>query len=154
MKALAVVTTNYASGRSEGLVDTLQQQIWSGSQTTVRRTSLTLDHVMASAALPFFFPSVKLQQQWHGDGGIRLARRYLLRCVSWGQAHFWRHRCVPNLRWVTASYQRASPPGQVAGVMLNAVFLDLLVDALQMQRVNDLLSRIPSRTGDDSVRWM
>ena len=28
---------------------------------------------MASAALPFFFPSVKLQHQWHGDGGIRLA---------------------------------------------------------------------------------
>ena len=88
LKALAVVTTNYASGRSEAWVDTLQQQIWSGSQTTARRTSLTLDHVMASAALPFFFPSVKLQQQWHGDGGIRLAAPPISCYAPWGQAHF------------------------------------------------------------------
>ena len=146
LKALAVVTTNYASGRSEAWVDTLHQQIWSGSQTTARRTSLTLDHVMASAALPFFFPSVKLQQQWHGDGGIRLAaplspamrlgaRRIL--AVS--------PRAKPQVgdSELPASYPS---PGQVAGVMLNAVFLDLLdFDALQMQRVNDLLSRIPQQ---------
>ena len=146
LKALAVVTTNYASGRSEAWVDTLHQQIWSGSQTTARRTSLTLDHVMASAALPFFFPSVKLQQQWHGDGGIRLAaplspamrlgaRRIL--AVS--------PRAKPQVGGseLPASYPS---PGQVAGVMLNAVFLDLLdFDALQMQRVNDLLSRIPQQ---------
>jgi NTE family protein len=101
---------------------------------------------MASAALPFFFPSVKLQQQWHGDGGIRLAaplspamrlgaRRIL--AVS--------PRAKPQVgdSELPASYPS---PGQVAGVMLNAVFLDLLdFDALQMQRVNDLLSRIPQQ---------
>jgi NTE family protein len=146
LKALAVVTTNYASGRSEAWVDTLQEHIWSGSQVTARQASLTLEHVMASAALPFFFPSVKLQHQWHGDGGIRLAAP-LSPAMRLGATR------------VLAVSPRAKPevggselptsypsPGQVAGVMLNAVFLDLLdFDALQMQRVNDLLRRIPQQ---------
>lgn len=144
LKALAVVTTSYASGRSEAWVDTLQKQIWSGSQVTARRTSLTLEHVMASAALPFFFPSVKLQHQWHGDGGIRLAAP-LSPAMRLGATRILAvsPRSEPEVGGSELPTSYPSP-GQVAGVMLNAVFLDLLdFDALQMQRVNDLLRRIP-----------
>jgi NTE family protein len=35
-------------------------------------TRLTVDHVMGSAALPFFFPAIRIEDSWHGDGGIRL----------------------------------------------------------------------------------
>jgi NTE family protein len=31
-----------------------------------------VEHIMASAALPLFFPAVQLGDEWHGDGGIRL----------------------------------------------------------------------------------
>jgi NTE family protein len=150
LKALAVVTTNYGSGRSEAWVDTLADKIWSGSQVVGQRASLTIEHVMASAALPFFFPSVRLQEQWHGDGGVRLAaplspamrlgaRRIL--AVS--------PRTLPKQKKSDAPVSYPSP-GQIAGVMLNAVFLDLLdFDALQMQRINDLLRRIPKQNWGD-----
>ena len=150
LKALAVVTTNYGSGRSEAWVDTLADKIWSGSQVVGQRASLTIEHVMASAALPFFFPSVRLQDQWHGDGGVRLAaplspamrlgaRRIL--AVS--------PRTLPKQKKSDAPVSYPSP-GQIAGVMLNAVFLDLLdFDALQMQRINDLLRRIPKQNWGD-----
>lgn len=150
LKALAVVTTNYGSGRSEAWVDTLAEQIWSGSQVVGQRASLTIEHVMASAALPFFFPSVHLQGQWHGDGGVRLAaplspamrlgaRRIL--AVS--------PRTLPKQKKSDGPVSYPSP-GQIAGVMLNAVFLDLLdFDALQMQRINDLLRRIPRQNWGD-----
>ncbi len=150
LKALAVVTTNYGSGRSEAWVDTLAEQIWSGSQVVGQRASLTIEHVMASAALPFFFPSVHLQGQWHGDGGVRLAaplspamrlgaRRIL--AVS--------PRTLPKQKKIDGPVSYPSP-GQIAGVMLNAVFLDLLdFDALQMQRINDLLRRIPKQNWGD-----
>ena len=150
LKALAVVTTNYGSGRSEAWVDTLADKIWSGSQVVGQRASLTIEHVMASAALPFFFPSVRLQDQWHGDGGVRLAaplspamrlgaRRIL--AVS--------PRTLPKQKRSDAPVSYPSP-GQIAGVMLNAVFLDLLdFDALQMQRINDLLRRIPKQNWGD-----
>src|SRR5207244_11985784 len=36
-------------------------------------TTLSIDHVLASAALPIVFPAVHLGKHWHGDGGIRLS---------------------------------------------------------------------------------
>ena len=144
LKALAVMTTNYASGRSEAWVDTLEETIWSGSQVAARRTSLTIDHVMASAALPFFFPAVRLRNHWHGDGGVRLAAP-LSPALRLGAKRILavspRVKPQDPVEGLATSYPS---PGQVAGVMLNAVFLDLLdFDALQMQRINDLLRRIP-----------
>ena len=147
LKSLAVMTTNYASGGSEAWVDTLDESIWSGSQVSARRTSLTIDHVMASAALPFFFPAVRLCDHWHGDGGVRLAAplspassAFRSKTDSGGFAP---GQAEEPAGLVTTSYPS---PGQVAGVMLNAVFLDLLdFDALQMQRINDLLRRIPQQ---------
>ena len=146
LKALAVMTTNYASGRSEAWVDTLEETIWSGSQVSARPTSLTIDHVMASAALPFFFPAVRLRNHWHGDGGVRLAAP-LSPALRLGAKRILAvsPRVKPQRpeEGLATSYPS---PGQVAGVMLNAVFLDLLdFDALQMQRVNDLLRRIPQQ---------
>ena len=144
LKALAVMTTNYASGCSEAWVDTLEETIWSGSQVSARRTSLTIDHVMASAALPFFFPAVRLRNHWHGDGGVRLAAP-LSPALRLGAKRILavspRVKPQDPVEGLATSYPS---PGQVAGVMLNAVFLDLLdFDALQMQRINDLLRRIP-----------
>ena len=146
LKALAVMTTNYASGRSEAWVDTLEETIWSGSQVSARPTSLTIDHVMASAALPFFFPAVRLRNHWHGDGGVRLAAP-LSPALRLGAKRILAvsPRVKPQRpeQGLATSYPS---PGQVAGVMLNAVFLDLLdFDALQMQRINDLLRRIPQQ---------
>jgi NTE family protein len=146
LKALAVMTTNYASGRSEAWVDTLEENIWSGSQVSARPTSLTIDHVMASAALPFFFPAVRLRNHWHGDGGVRLAAP-LSPALRLGAKRILAvsPRVKPQRpeEGLATSYPS---PGQVAGVMLNAVFLDLLdFDALQMQRINDLLRRIPQQ---------
>ena len=146
LKSLAVMTTNYASGGSEAWVDTLDESIWSGSQVSARRTSLTIDHVMASAALPFFFPAVRLCDHWHGDGGVRLAAP-LSPALRLGAKRILavspRVKPEAPAHGLVASYPS---PGQVAGVMLNAVFLDLLdFDALQMQRINDLLRRIPQQ---------
>ena len=146
LKAVAVMTTNYASGRSEAWVDTLEETIWSGSQVSARPTSLTIDHVMASAALPFFFPAVRLRNHWHGDGGVRLAAP-LSPALRLGAKRILAvsPRVKPQRpeEGLATSYPS---PGQVAGVMLNAVFLDLLdFDALQMQRINDLLRRIPQQ---------
>ena len=42
------------------------------SQVKAKATKLSVDHVMASSALPFFFPAVSIDDIWYGDGGIRL----------------------------------------------------------------------------------
>ena len=43
--------------------------------TPARRSAkarIGVEHVMASAALPLFFPAVRIGSSWYGDGGIRL----------------------------------------------------------------------------------
>lgn len=145
LESLAIITTNYGSGRSRAWVESNDSKLWRGSQLRAVEADMTLDHVMASAALPMFFPAVKLDDAWHGDGGIRLTAP-LSPALHLGATR------------ILAVSPRATPvnvlpeelrvpypaPAQIAGTMLNAVFLDLLdYDAVQMNRINRLVEKIP-----------
>ncbi len=101
---------------------------------------------MASAALPLFFPSVRIGDAWYGDGGIRLvapiapalhlgADRIL--AISTGHARITEDDCRPT-------FDGPPSPVQVMGVLYDAIFLDQLdQDALQLQRVNQLIRELP-----------
>jgi NTE family protein len=145
LRAFAITTTSYASGRSITWVQGSDVELWQRPQREAVRAELTLEHVMASAALPLFFPAIRIGNEWHGDGGIRQtaplspamhlgARRIL--AVS----PRFRLGDRPN-RDLVLDYPS---PARVAGVLANAVFLDMLdFDALQMQRINSLLAGLP-----------
>jgi NTE family protein len=101
---------------------------------------------MASSALPFFFPAIEVDGHWYGDGGIRLTAP-LSPAVHLGAAKIFavstryaRSREEADLPLV-AGYP---PPAQVAGMLFNAIFLDLLDgDAMHLQQVNQLLAQLP-----------
>lgn len=146
LKALALSTTSYSTGSSVTWIQGRNVETWERPQRLTECTTLTVEHVMASAALPLLFPAVQLGNEWFGDGGIRLtaplspalhlgARRVL--AISTRYA-----------RTATESEESAirgyPPPAQVAGVLLNAIFLDLLDnDALRLERLNRLLETLP-----------
>jgi len=75
LKAIAVSTTSYGTGRSVAWAQGREIHAWERPDRAGIQTALTVDHIMASAALPLFFPAVRLGDDWHGDGGIRLAAR-------------------------------------------------------------------------------
>jgi NTE family protein len=119
---------------------------WERPQRKSETCALRVDHVMASAALPFFFPAIEVDGHWYGDGGIRLtaplspaihlgARRIL--AVTTRYARSREEADQPQI----TSYP---PPAQVAGVLFNAVFLDQLDgDAMQLRQVNQLIAGQP-----------
>ncbi|MGB1779458.1 MAG: patatin-like phospholipase family protein, partial [Longimicrobiales bacterium] len=45
---------------------------WERPQRVTRPTTITVDHIMASAALPLLFPAIQIERDWYGDGGVRL----------------------------------------------------------------------------------
>jgi NTE family protein len=157
LRAFALTASSYTTGQSVTWVQTRADcgiETWERPQRKSVRCTLSIDHVMASASLPFFFPAVEVEGGWYGDGGIRLtaplspavhlgARRII--AVS---TRYARSREEAD-RPVITSYP---PPAQVAGVLYNAIFLDQLDgDALEMQRINDLIASVPE-SGRNGLR--
>ena len=146
LRALAISTSSYSTGQSVIWVQGADPVDWNRPYRRARRAAITVEHVMASAALPLFFPAVRLDDGWYGDGGIRMmapcsapvhlgARRIL--AVSN------RHRAITReaSRPVIHHYP---PPAQIGGQLLNAMFLDDLDhDGLALQRLNSLIRFLP-----------
>ena len=146
LRAVALSTTNYSTGQSVLWVQGQGVTEWERPTRRSRLTTLTVDHVMASASLPLVFPAVQIGKHWFGDGGIRLTAPLSPAL----------HLGADRILAISTRYPRSiseadtpvvrgyPPPIQVAGVLMNSVFLDLLDDdALRMQRVNQLLAAIP-----------
>ena len=114
---------------------------------------------MASAALPLLFPAIQLDGDWYGDGGIRLtaplspALHLGARKIIAISNRYDRNRQEVN----NTSIRGYPPPAQVAGILLNAVFLDLLDhDALRLERLNRLVEALPEsqRHGLEPVKLL
>lgn len=159
LRAVALSTTNYSTGQSVLWVQGQGVTEWERPMRRSRMTTLTVEHVMASSALPIVFPAVQIGQHWFGDGGIRLTAP-LSPALHLGAdrilAISTRHpRSFPEADSpVVTGYP---PPIQVAGVLMNSVFLDLLDDdGQQLERINRLLVQMPPerRSGMRPVRLL
>ena len=146
--ALYAVSVN-ASGYSSGENVSFYQggpglEAWERTQRIGAATTLNVDHLMASSALPFLFPAVKLNREYFGDGSIRQiapispalhlgADRVLV--IGTGRQNTEAARVRSNLYPSIA---------QIAGHALNSIFLDgLAVDLERLQRINHTISAIP-----------
>lgn len=146
LKAVAILTLNYATGQTISWVQGNDVDGWEGTNRRSIVTPLTVDHVLASSSLPFAFPAVRLGRDWHGDGGVRLvsplspalhlgARRIL--AVSTRHVRTTEEEDRPN----TVGYP---PPAQILGLLMNAVFLDTLdEDVVRLEDMNRLLEKLP-----------
>ncbi len=149
--ALAISTTDYATGQSVAYVQGRDLSLWTRPQRRAEHTRMSIDHVMASAALPLFFPAVHLGDGWHGDGGIRLTAP-LSPALHLGASHIL--AVSPRFLRDDAALQRERTqhypaPARIAGVLMNSIFLDMLDhDAMQMARINRLVKALPPGTRD------
>ena len=159
LKAVALSTTNYSTGQSVLWVQGQGVKEWERPTRRSRLTTLTVEHVLASSALPIVFPAVKIGAHWFGDGGIRLAAP-LSPALHLGAGRILAisTRHSPTARQASRpTITGYPPPVQVAGVMMNSVFLDLLDDdAHRLETINRLLAGLPpeARGGMRPVRLL
>ena len=152
LRAVAVTTSSYSTGTSVTWVEGQQIEPWRRSHRAGVSCRLTVEHVMASTSLPLMFPAVVLGGEWHGDGGIRLSTP-LSPAVHLGAQRILaistRHRSGSRAAANTPMIDGYPPPAQIAGSLINALFLDLIdADALRLERINELLARIPEDRRD------
>jgi NTE family protein len=112
---------------------------------------------MASAAIPVFFPPVAIDRSFYGDGCVRM------HCPMSPAIHLGADRILAvSQRYhrppaETAEQEARSktdvlPLSEIAGVLLNAVFLDSLdTDFERLERINRTLELVPreKRAGVD-----
>jgi NTE family protein len=147
LKALAVTASSYGSGLHVTFYDALDDIVpWTRSQRIAVRDSISVQHLLASSAIPFVFPAVALNIDDHieycGDGSMRQAapispavhlgaERILV--VGAGRMHE-----PPGERAGSSEYPNLA---QIAGHALSNIFLDALaVDVERLQRVNTTLA--------------
>lgn len=159
LKAVALSTTNYSTGQSVLWVQGEGVREWERPTRHSRLTTLTVEHVMASSSLPIVFPAVQIGKHWFGDGGIRLTAP-LSPALHLGAG---RILAISTRHTPTARQARLPtitgypPPVQVAGVLMNSVFLDLLDDdGHRLKTINRLLVGLPpeARGGMRPVRLL
>lgn len=146
LRAAAITASSYSTGQSITWIEGAGFTSWDRAHRKGVPATLTIDHVLASSSLPLFFPAARIGSQWFGDGGIRLtaplspaihlgATRVL--AISTRYARTIAEADQPSI-------ERYPPPAQIAGVLFNAIFLDMFdADALTLERVNRLVDLLP-----------
>lgn len=145
LRSFALTASSYTTGQSVTWVQTRADELiptWERPQRRSEICAIRVDHVMASAALPFFFPAIEVDGGWYGDGGIRLTAP-LSPAIHLGAKKI----LAVSTRYASTSKEADRPqivgyppPAQVAGVLFNAIFLDQLDgDALQLRQLNQLI---------------
>ena len=150
LRALSITASGYASGQSVNFFQSIASiEPWSRQARVSCQCNITIEHLMASSAIPFIFPAVKLNREFFGDGSMRQlapispaihlgADRLLV--VGAGRIEEPRER-IPGDAYPSLA--------QIAGHAMSSIFLDSLnVDIERVRRVNQTLDAIPSEVRD------
>ncbi|RIL08194.1 MAG: Patatin [Proteobacteria bacterium] len=158
LRALAIPATNLHTGDGVIFVDcTDSTPLWRRGRWSVERTRIGVEHLMASSAIPIFFPSVEIEGRHFGDGSIRntapLSPAIHLgaeRVVAIGV----RRAGLPPEK--ARAGRRAAPTiAEVAGALLDAVMLDAIeVDFEHSGRVNQSVLASPTPASEHPFRWV
>jgi NTE family protein len=145
--AFSITCSGYTSGQSvtffQGRPDL---QPWERARRIGIPMPISIDHLLASSALPFIFPPVHINREYFGDGSMRQiapvspalhlgADRLLVIGVG---------RQLQQKMERGARVETHPSLAQIAGHALNSIFLDSLeVDLERLQRINRTLEMIP-----------
>jgi NTE family protein len=150
--AVCVTASGYTTGQSVSFFQGGSGlEGWERNQRIGAGVMLKLDYLMASSALPFIFPAVKVHREFFGDGSMRQiapvspalhlgADRVLI--VGTGR------QTLEQARARSSIYPSLA---QIAGHALNSIFLDsLAVDIERMERINRTVRLIPPEKREGS----
>lgn len=143
LEALAVTTTHYASLSTVTWAQGRSLAGWSHERRSARTGPLTIDHVMAAAALALLYPAVPVEEEWHGAGvgmlhplspALRLGTDRILAVST-------RSETIVAPENGDESYPS---PLHVAGILSNTLLQDTLdADAASLNRIDRLARKVP-----------
>ncbi len=142
LDALSIAAAGYVSARSVSFYEAKTGSIpWQRMRRAGEPASLTLDHLMASVAVPFLFPPVLMGDEYFGDGAMRQSSPFS------SAIHLGADRLLVIGTRNESLSASSMPPvcptfGQIFGYMLDALFTDgLYADMERLTQINSLVER-------------
>lgn len=159
IRGVTVSTTHVGTGRTVVFVQRAEMELppWSRDPTiTPRPVKIRAVHALASAAIPFLFPAVQIDDEYYCDGGLRQnvplspARRLGADAVIVVNP-----RHIPRAQPIPVGDERANPsPGPLflVGKTLNALLLDRIDNDIgRLANINAILEAGSRRYGPQFV---
>ncbi|MDP2715261.1 patatin-like phospholipase family protein [Rheinheimera sp.] len=143
LSSVSVTASCYNNGDSITFFQSDSAQEWRRAKRCGQRTLLGVHHLMASAAIPVVFPTVRIHQQYFGDGSVNQlaplsapihlgADKIMIIGVADPRKNEHNQRMLHHPDLAT-----------IAGHLLDTVFTDSLNSDLErMQRVNNTISTL------------
>ncbi|HLV00575.1 MAG TPA: patatin-like phospholipase family protein, partial [Acidobacteriota bacterium] len=148
LDALAISATNYHTGQTITFVHTKEEfQPWVRAGRRAVQAQITIDHVLASSALPIVFPAVPVNGVYYGDGSVRQTAP-LSPAIHMGADRI----LAISVRYPRDPVEETEiqvhgypPPAQILGMLMNSIFLDSLeADAERLRGTNQIISHYAS----------
>lgn len=141
LRGVAVSATRYDTGLGVTFfAGPPNLPVWTRRTRIAVRAELRLEHVLASSAIPVFFPAVQVDGAWYGDGCVR-AGTPLSPAIHLGADRILGIGVQPSGPRGGAGEAGYPSKAQLAGLLLDALFLDALeADVERAQRINRTLA--------------
>jgi len=148
LHALSISVSGYTSGQSVSFYQGAPEIApWKRATRVGCPADITLDHLMASSAIPFVFDAVKIHREYFGDGSMRQ-----IAPIS-PALHLGADKVlVIGVRQETNGHMVRNGAGveypslaQIGGHVLSSIFLDALeADLERLRRINETVRLIPA----------
>lgn len=147
LHALSITASGYGSGQSVTFYQGVKQLVpWQRTGRVGVAMEINIQHLLASAALPFIFPATLIHREYFGDGSMRQ-----IAPIS-AALHLGATRVL--IIGVTVNGYTEHPDradihdypslARIAGHAMNSIFLDSMeVDLERLKKINDLVAIMP-----------
>ncbi len=145
LSALSIDTSCYNSARSVTFFQGSHNiSEWQRDRRSGQRTQLNTDHLLASSAIPLVFPSVKLNQEYYGDGSVHQLAP-LSSPIHLGAKKLFVINLESPHKQLSQELDHHPKTATIAGHLLDTIFSDTLNSDLErLERINNTLSLIPN----------
>jgi NTE family protein len=146
LEALSITASSYSSGDSVAFFQSKHAESWQRAKRRGEKTTINIEHLMASSAIPMVFPSTKIRQGYFGDGSVH-QHAPLSPAIHLGAEKVF---VIGVEQPIDNKYFGFQPhyPGisTIAGHLLDTIFSDTLrADIERLERINRTLSLIPAK---------
>lgn len=155
LTAVSTTAMDYETGRSVTFFQGNHEN-WERTRRLGVRTGLSIDHLIASSAIPTIFPAASINGSYYGDGAVRQLKP-LSAAIHLGAEKIFIIGVSDNPLHTDALHKSEHPPSaaQMIAQLLNSAFIDAIESDLEtLEAINRLALHMPEKAREENLRYI